>query len=167
MTLARQAGILYAKTRLRDSNKETPMEPTILRGQCLCGAVRIALTPPTLFASHCHCESCRRAHAAAFVTWTAVPTAQFVIEENASELSAYASSDGVTRSFCRTCGTSLMYTGQGRGAVYVPVGVLTTPLDRPVDSHVSYEEHVAWLDGVVGLPCFEAKTDVPTPSRML
>ena len=38
-------------------------------GRCLCGAVRFAVTPPTLFFAHCHCRWCREAHGAAFVSW--------------------------------------------------------------------------------------------------
>jgi hypothetical protein len=44
----------------------------VLRGSCLCGAVRFEADLPTLFLCHCHCHWCRVAHGAAFVTWTGV-----------------------------------------------------------------------------------------------
>jgi hypothetical protein len=34
-------------------------------------------------------------------------------------------------------------------------------LDRAIESHVSYEEHAAWLAGVHALPCFIGKSDEP------
>jgi hypothetical protein len=139
-----------------------------IRGRCLCGAVRIALEPPTTFASHCHCESCRRAHAAAFVTWTGVPDARFRVEHGEDEVTRFASSPGAFRCFCRHCGT-VMFTyyepshadfGDAAGSVYVPVAVLEDPLDRLPDSHVSFEEAVAWFPFEDHLPRVRAKSDV-------
>lgn len=130
----------------------------VIRGRCLCGAVRLALVPPTVFVSHCHCESCRRAHAAAFVTWTAVSEAAFTVERGVDALTAYGSSPGVTRSFCGRCGTQLIYRMEGLDRVYVPVAVLEG-IDQLPDSHVSYEERVAWLAGVETLPCFVGKSE--------
>jgi len=43
--------------------------------------------------------------------------------------------------------------------IYVSVGSLTTAIaDRP-SAHVSYEEHVGWIEGAEALPKFRAKTD--------
>jgi hypothetical protein len=41
----------------------------VVGGACLCGAVKIETTLPSLWSAHCHCSSCRRAHGAAFVTY--------------------------------------------------------------------------------------------------
>lgn len=133
-----------------------------IRGRCACGGVRLVLTPPTVFASHCHCESCRRSHAAPLVTWTAVAEAAFTVASGAELLVAYASSPGVTRSFCGRCGTQLVYRMAGLDRVYVPVAVLDRT-DRPIEGHVSYEERVSWLAGLESLPCFHAKGDQALP----
>ncbi len=138
-----------------------------LRGRCLCGAVRIALEPPTLFASNCHCESCRRSHGAAFVTWTGVPDERFRVVQGEAVVTRFESSAGAYRCFCSTCGT-FMYTyyesvhadfGDAAGSTYVPVAVLDDPLDRAPDSHVSFEEAVAWFPFQDGLPRCRAKSD--------
>lgn len=135
-----------------------------IEGRCLCGAVRVAGDGPTLFASHCHCETCRRTHAAAFVTWTAWPVERLRVL-GAGSLRHHASSPGVTRSFCGTCGTPMTFRGvDAPDRVYVPVAVLDG-LDRPVDAHVSYEEHAPWLEGLERLPCFAEKSDRPLPWR--
>jgi hypothetical protein len=43
--------------------------------------------------------------------------------------------------------------------IYVSTGSLTSPIrDRPV-AHVSYEEHVSWIEGAGALPKFRGKTD--------
>jgi hypothetical protein len=131
-------------------------------GRCSCGDVELQLLAPTLFASHCHCRSCRTAHAAPFVTWTAVPTEALTVS-GASSVSWFESSPGVQRGFCGRCGTQLLYRAQDAAdRVYVPVAVLDR-LDRPVEGHVSYEEHVPWLEGHEDLPCYAAKTSARLP----
>jgi len=42
--------------------------------------------------------------------------------------------------------------------VYVSAGCLAAVDDNPV-AHVSYEEHVSWIEGSDALPKFRAKTD--------
>ncbi len=127
-------------------------------GSCLCGANRFQLIPPTEFCSHCHCQSCRKSHGAALVTWTAVSEPQLQVMK--ADLGTYNSSPEVTWLFCRTCGSQLFYRHQKTpGKVYVTVASLDGPLDRAPDSHVSYEERVEWLDCQDGLPRFNGKTD--------
>ncbi len=43
-----------------------------VQGHCFCRSVKFEIQFPTEFASHCHCESCRISHGAAFVTWGGV-----------------------------------------------------------------------------------------------
>ena len=45
------------------------MSDTRYSGCCFCRRVRYELTGKPVFACHCHCESCRHAAGAAFVTW--------------------------------------------------------------------------------------------------
>lgn len=130
-----------------------------LSGRCACGAVQVALTPPTLFASYCHCSSCRKTHAAPFVAWTAVPNDRFQMVHGEETLTVFASSPGVRRAFCRRCGTHVWYRGDDApDRVYVPVAVLDW-LDRPIEEHVSYEERAAWFSGIERLPCHRGKGD--------
>ncbi len=116
-----------------------------IRGACMCGAVRFELTPPTSFFSHCHCESCRRSHSAAFVSWTGVPDEQFRWLSGEDTLRGYQSSNHATRSFCSICGTHLCYVSTDwPGKVYVPVAVLRDPMDRKPEDHIHATEAVSW-----------------------
>ena len=138
------------------------MTDLLMNGVCACGEVRVQLTPPTLFASYCHCESCRRSHAAHAVAWTAVPAAQLAVSGDAN---AFESSEGVRRFFCGTCGTHVLFLADASPDIaYVPVAILDN-MDRPLDSHVSYEESPKWADGYSELPCFIGKTDEQTGLR--
>ncbi len=136
------------------------MTDQVIAGSCLCKSVRVRITPPTLFVSHCHCATCRAAHGAAFVTWTAVPNARFVLDDPDHALSRYRSSPDVERGFCSRCGTQMLYQGGGADRTYVPVAVLDS-IDQPPDSHVSFEERAPWLAGCAALPCCRAKTSEP------
>lgn len=125
--------------------------------KCRCAEVTLELDPPTLFASYCHCDSCRVTHASPFVGWTAVPNAQLRVTAGEPRLVAYLSSPGVTRSFCGRCGTPMLYRGDdAKDRVYVPVAILDH-LDRPMESHVSYEERPEWARGLQRLPCHIGK----------
>lgn len=77
-------------------------------GQCLCGAVKYEVEPPLGESAHCHCEYCRRAHGAAFVTWVAVPAARFKMN-GGETLRWYRSSAQAERGFCSRCGCPLFY----------------------------------------------------------
>ncbi len=138
-----------------------------IHGRCLCGAIELELTPPTEPGAHCHCESCRRAHAAPLVTWTAVPAGKLRITRGEANLERYQSSPGTYRCFCRTCGTSMIcyYNaehqtfGASANKRYVPLAVLSEPLDQPPMSHVSFDERVSWLDITDELPRYRGKSD--------
>lgn len=133
--------------------------PEPLRGRCLCGAVTYDVVAPTTIASHCHCESCRRAHGAAFVSWVTVPATGFVITAGADRLVRFASSPGAYRSFCGTCGSHLVmhYDAEPEWAWFA-LATLVTPPDRLPDRHYSYEERVAWFPFRDELPKLRGKT---------
>ena len=50
-------------------------------GRCFCGQVRFELSGKPVFACHCHCESCRRAAGAPFVTWISFGRDEFALME--------------------------------------------------------------------------------------
>lgn len=115
-------------------------------GRCHCGTVRFVARFPSRFVAHCHCESCRRAHGAAFVTWAGFTTPQVTITEGADALAVHVSSPGTHRSFCRACGTKLFFEStRWPGETHVVLVAFDDPLDRPPDGHSFANEHVPWL----------------------
>jgi hypothetical protein len=90
---------------------------------------------------------CRRAHGAAFVTWTGVPSVQFQITAGKEHLAAYRSSEHATRSFCNVCGSTLLFeSSRWPGEVHVVVANLVDPLDRAPEAHVFYDDRVSWVE---------------------
>ena len=115
-------------------------------GRCHCGRIRFIATFPSRFNAHCHCESCRRAHGAAFVTWVGFPSQQVQITDGADAIATHESSPGTFRRFCRHCGTKLFFeSSRWAGETHVTLAAFDEPVDRSPSVHAFYEEHAAWL----------------------
>lgn len=142
-----------------------------IRGRCLCGAVQFALEPPTDFCAHCHCQSCRLAHGAAFVTWTSVPSDRFAFVSGEEQVSWYRSSSAILWGFCNICGSSMLYRADREGhpeapkldRMYVTAASLIDPIDKEPKAHVSYEEKLSWLNMPDAIPKHRGKTDETLP----
>src|SRR3954451_11438036 len=84
--------------------------PTHVCGQCLCGAVRLAIEFPARWSWHDHSPSSRIAHGAAYATYVGTWRKRFRIVAGEDEITWFEDkSDGAVRSFCRQCGTPLSY----------------------------------------------------------
>ena len=122
------------------------------KGSCFCGAVQFEVELPSLFCAHCHCSMCRRSHGAPFVTWFAVPRERFSMPR-ADTLVRFASSDHGTRSFCRTCGSTLFCESTHYpGHVDIVLANMDDEIDRKPESHVYFDSRAAWVEVADGLP---------------
>ncbi len=119
-------------------------------GRCLCGAVTFRCTDAPLWQGHCHCESCRRATASPMTSflgvrdgawaWTGAPPA------------TYASSPGVTRSFCGTCGTQMAFRAERfPHEIHFYAATLDRPEDYQPTTHYFSAEQLPWLHFADGL----------------
>jgi hypothetical protein len=125
-----------------------------MTGGCLCGAVRFAIEPPSLFCCHCHCAWCRRAHGAAFVTWLGAAEERFRLTGDAPRW--YRSSPQSERGFCPICGTTLFFrSALAPGEVHVARATLDGPADREPSSHVFFDAHVPWATPGDALPRYD------------
>ena len=111
-------------------------EPSAIdvRGHCYCGAVGFRVQMPAdakpIFTAYCHCDSCRRAHAAPLYHIVAVaePMITFTGEEHIREFNR----GGPTRAFCTECGSKVYNRfGAWRPGGMVPVGFFPNLLDEP------------------------------------
>ena len=117
---------------------------TELTGRCLCGGVRYRAVGGPLWVAHCHCASCRRATGAPVATYAGFPVERF--SYSAGRPARFASSPGVSRSFCGRCGTPLTYEGsRWPGEVHVLVGTLDRPDAVTPRSEAFVEERLPWL----------------------
>jgi hypothetical protein len=114
-----------------------------LVGGCLCGAVRYEILGEPRSVSLCHCRSCRRASGAPVVSWFVVSREQLSLS---GELVQYASSSSVTRGFCGTCGTSIIYLHADDPN---SIELTTASLDQPEllvpTREIWLSEKIAWM----------------------
>ena len=128
-------------------------------GSCLCGAVRFELDFPSKFVCHCHCNNCRRAHGAAFVTWAGFPEAQMRILAGAELLSHYLTDTQATRSFCSRCGSTLFYRSpRWPDKVDVAVANVEGELDGAPSGHVYADRAPRWSPILDELPRYGGET---------
>lgn len=114
-------------------------------GSCLCGAVRFRAALPSKFCAHCHCNNCRRAHGAAFVTWVGFLAAQVEVIEGAGFLKRYHTDTNATRSFCSSCGSTLFFEGERwTGEIHVVRGNIDGEIDRLPEAHAYVDHHAKW-----------------------
>lgn len=116
------------------------------QGGCQCGAVRFEANGAPRFVSNCHCHSCRKATGAAFSTWVGFKDEQ--VRWLTKEPAYHASSDGVKRGFCSSCGTPLTYAGeQWPGETHLMIGTFDHPNVFSPRSEVFTEDALPWALG--------------------
>ena len=131
------------------------MSPGTAHGRCYCGRVRFEGELPTKFVTHCHCENCRRAHGAAFVTWAGFRAGMLRVTAGEQELRRYVTDTGATRSFCATCGTTLFFESpRWKDEVHVAAVHFEDELDKPPGGHFYADRAVVWCPITDDLPRF-------------
>ena len=127
----------------------------MLRGSCLCGAVRYEIhgSPEAMY--YCHCGMCRKASGSSFATNILVRDTDFVVTAGHALIKAFRSSAGEQRHFCSECGSPVYSKAQERrDKISVRCGTLDQdPVVRPTE-HIYTGSKAAWLEICDGLPQF-------------
>jgi hypothetical protein len=116
-----------------------------MKGSCLCGTVSYEVDRFAGAFGHCHCNTCRKAHAAAFATTARAERAHFRWLAGEHARGAFESSPGKLRHFCTKCGSHLMAEWVAQPQVIVRVATLDEdPGLRPV-AHIWMSDAAPWL----------------------
>jgi len=125
----------------------------MIRGSCLCSAVRYEVSVPFEEMHHCHCSRCRKAHGAAFSTFGRVPATALTVTSGADLIRRYRSSAQVERAFCATCGSNLRR---------VPAAGRVTREDLPYFAASPF-----FITSTSTVIASSSPTSTPPPSRVL
>ncbi len=129
------------------------MDSAVASGACLCDAVCFEIRLPALFCAHCHCSLCRRAHGAGYVTWIGVLTHSFRLLAGQDHLVRYRSSEHGTRSFCKTCGSTLFFTSAHHpDRIDVVLANVKAGADLQPQFHAYFDDRASWVRVDDGLP---------------
>lgn len=116
----------------------------MLTGSCACAKVRYEVDAAVEEAHHCHCSVCRKCHGAAFATYARVRAGRLRLLAGADEVAVFRSSEPVSRSFCRSCGSSLFFAHRAAPQfVWLAAGTLDAGEVRP-DAHVFVDSLATW-----------------------
>ena len=117
-----------------------------VEGGCLCGAVRFSLALPSKWCAHCHCNMCRKAHGAGYVTWVGFASDHFELLAGDHHLTWFESSPGARRGFCRTCGSTMLFESKRwAGETHVALGCIDGKIDRKPQANVFHSTQVNWM----------------------
>jgi hypothetical protein len=125
-----------------------------MHASCLCGDVSWDVEAPLRSLSHCHCSRCRKQHGVAFASYVMAPASGYRMQGE-ERVSAWESSPGFFRRFCRRCGSPVPGAPQGGFAV-VPAGNFDgDPGIRPM-LHIFVASKAPWYEIPDALPRFDA-----------
>jgi ADP-ribosyl-[dinitrogen reductase] hydrolase len=123
-----------------------------LAGSCLCKQVSYAIDRIDMPLVHCHCATCRKAHASRFTTTAGVLREHFRWTAGEHLLRAYESSPGKNRHFCSVCGTHLIAERPAQAHVILRVATLDEdPGARPA-MHIWTSHDAQWLLDAEDIP---------------
>jgi len=129
----------------------------MLRGGCLCGAIRYQLEREPELALNCHCRFCRRAHGAAFVTLCIVRTVDLRFVAGADAVRESHTPGVGVRAFCSRCATRLYNRAESNPAL---TSLVAASLDEPHSvrprMHINVESKASWFEIRDDLPQFAA-----------
>src|SRR3569832_1280773 len=104
-----------------------------MKGSCLCGTVEYEIDQLDMSISHCHCDTCRKAHSAAYATNVGVMREHFRWAKGKEKLAAFESSPGKLRHFCSDNNTQHKTKHQTQPQIIVRVATLDEdPGSKPV-----------------------------------
>jgi hypothetical protein len=115
-------------------------------GACVCGAVRIEIDVPAVWAWHDHAERSRRAQGCAYATYVGTWKSRFRFLAGEEQLTRFEDAEaGTARSFCARCGTPMFYErARSPKMVNIPRAVFAERTGREPRYHMNLAEQADW-----------------------
>jgi hypothetical protein len=127
----------------------------MIRGSCLCGAVRFEYGRAVTQVGMCHCSKCRKVSGTASNAVIIVPATDLRWLSGEDLRQQYVMASGWRTTFCRTCGSPLPQTLPGTEAYWVPAGVLDDDPGVKVAGHIFVGSKAPWDEIAGSAPQFD------------
>ena len=131
------------------------MTETVYTGRCMCGAVRFEARGAPVRTGMRHCTTCRANTGSAFAVYAVFPVERLRMLGAAT--GSYATSEHLTRHFCRECGSPAFI--EERGEMIVHLGALDGAEALAPTYELYTVRRLPWLPRVPGLESFEHDRD--------
>ena len=121
------------------------MCPSIIPGQCLCGAFRFEIDGPVGEVRLCHCDLCRRASGTAFSANACIPIKRYRLVDGMDVVREYESSPGANRAFCSRCGSPVFARVKADPEyIRIRLGTLSREAQATITAHVWVGSKASW-----------------------
>lgn len=129
---------------MADGSAEIGVE--LVTGRCLCGGVELEIDFPAFWAWHDHSQTSRKAHGAAYATYVGCWRKHFRVTKGAKHIGRFEDGKAAAvRSFCRRCGTPLIYERRhSPHMVNIPRALFAGRTGREPRYHLGIEELQDW-----------------------
>ena len=123
--------------------------PSTVSGGCLCGVVRFEIDYPAFWSWHDHSRASRVAHGAAYATYVGIWRKRFRVTAGEDKVARYEDKQTrAARSFCRHCGTPLIYErARSRHMINIPRALFESRTGRQPLYHIGIDERPEWAYG--------------------
>ncbi|MDE9450282.1 GFA family protein [Aliiroseovarius sp. Z3] len=120
----------------------------MLKGSCLCGAIKFETAAPPQGVSMCHCGQCRKQSGG---VWSSayVPERELHIE---GEVNWFASSETAKRGSCATCGSFLFWKANDEDTISFSLGAVDGPTGLTLEKHIFVADKGDYYDIADGVP---------------
>lgn len=128
------------------------------KGSCLCGDIQFQVASFEPLAGHCHCTMCQKFHGAAFSTFGEVKRENITWLSGETSLSHYRAENDTVRSFCRRCGSSLLFESKfnrEQGTVEISLAAFDQLGAIKPDAHIYINSKVDWYSPNDQLPKYQ------------
>ena len=116
----------------------------MIKGSCLCGAVRFTLhSAPGKF-YRCHCSLCRKQSGVGHNLAALLPASEFILESGEDNIATWQKSTGYRNDFCSTCGSTVPNALRNVPYVWVPIGLIENDLPLECLGDYCTDDAMSW-----------------------
>jgi len=115
----------------------------MITGSCLCANVNYEISGNIGEIAHCHCETCRKAHGAAFSSVATVQDIDFKLIGDVT-LGCYESSPGKNRYFSPICATQIYAKKEATKHIILRLGSLDDDPKSQEINHIWVSQKATW-----------------------
>jgi hypothetical protein len=117
---------------------------TRLEGSCLCGSIAFEVEGPIRGVGSCHCSKCRKVSGTAGNAQFIVRASRFTWTRGQDQGAIFKLPSGWGPTRCKVCGSPLPETYDGGQRVWVPAGLMDSPLDTEIIQHIFCGSRADW-----------------------